>query len=170
MKLLERTIERLLLASRWLLVVFYAGLGLALIIYAVTFVKTLVTVAFEAFQVSEDGMILAMLTLIDAALVASLTVMVMIAGYENFVGSFEESSRTDISWLGKLDAGGLKIKLASSIVAISSVHLLQVFLNVEKYDNTKIMWLVIVQLTFVACAVLLGYLEKIMAGTKHSPD
>src|SRR6058998_2600018 len=106
----------------------------------------LVTVAFEALTIDEDGMILAMLGLIDAALVASLAVMVMIVGYENFVGSFEESAGTNISWLGKVDSGGLKIKLASSIVAISSIHLLQVFLNVEKYDNTKIMWLVILQL------------------------
>ena len=167
MKLVERAIERVLLASRWLLVVFYVGLGLALIVYAVTFIKQLGDLAYEALRIDEDGMILAMLTLIDAALVASLAVMVMIAGYENFVGSFADSEGTNISWLGKLDSGGLKIKLASSIAAISSIHLLQVFLNVEKYDNAKIMWLIIMQLTFVVCAVLLGQVERIMAKTKQ---
>lgn len=166
MKALEIAIERLILASRWILVVFYIGLGLALVVYAVTTVKQFIDIALRAFQIDEDGMILAMLGLIDAALVASLTVMVMISSYENFVGRFEESSSTQISWLGKLDSGSLKIKVAVSIVAISSIHLLQVFLNIEKYDNAKIMWLLLVQLTFVGSALLLGHLEKIMAKLK----
>jgi uncharacterized protein (TIGR00645 family) len=166
MKSLEIAIQRLILASRWILVVFYVGLGLALIVYAVTFVKQFIQIAFSALEINEDGMIQAMLGLIDAALVASLAVMVMISGYENFVNRFEESAGTQIPWLGKLDSGGLKVKLATSIVAISSIHLVQVFLNIEKYDNAKIMWLLLVQLAFVISALLLGHLEKIMARLK----
>ena len=111
-------------------------------------------------------MILAMLGLIDAALVASLIVMVMLSSYENFVGRFDETDRRSSPGSGKLDSGSLKIKVAASIVAISSIHLLQVFLNVQQYDNTKVMWLVLLHLTFVVSALLLGYLEKIMANLK----
>ena len=69
-----------------------------------------------------------MLALIDAALVASLVVMVMISGYENFVSRFD-NREGELEWLGKIDAGSLKVKVASTIVAISSIHLLQIFLN-----------------------------------------
>jgi uncharacterized protein (TIGR00645 family) len=166
MKPLELAVERLILASRWILVIFYIGLGLALAIYAASFLKQFVEIALHAFALDEAGMILAMLGLIDAALVASLIVMVMISSYENFVSRFEDTSDTKISWLGKLDSGSLKIKVASSIVAISSIHLLQVFLNIDTYDNAKIMWLLLLHLTFVVSALLLGYLEKIMTRLK----
>jgi uncharacterized protein (TIGR00645 family) len=167
-KPIELAIERLILASRWILVVFYIGLGLALAVYAVSFVKQFIEVALHVLERDEAGMILDMLGLIDAALVASLIVMVMISSYENFGSRFEESHAADtqLSWLGKLDSGSLKIKVAASIVAISSIHLLQVFLNVETYDNVKIMWLLLLHLTFVVSALLLGYLEKIMARLK----
>jgi uncharacterized protein (TIGR00645 family) len=66
-----------------------------------------------------------------------------------------------LHWLGKLDSGSLKIKVASSIVAISSIHLLQIFLNAERYDNAKIMWFTIMHLTFVLSAILLGVLDRI---------
>jgi uncharacterized protein (TIGR00645 family) len=132
MKPLELAVERLILASRWILVVFYIGLGLALALYAVSFLKQFVEIAQHVLELDEAGMILAMLGLIDAALVASLIVMVMISSYENFVSRFEEAGETELSWLGKLDSGSLKIKVASSIVAISSIHLLQVFLNAQQ--------------------------------------
>ena len=166
MKTLELAVERLILASRWILVVFYVGLGLALALYAVSFLKQFAEIALHVVELDEAGMILAMLGLIDAALVASLVVMVMISSYENFVSRFDEASDTQLSWLGKLDSGSLKIKVASSIVAISSIHLLQVFLNAQQYDNAKIMWLLLLHMTFVVSALLLGYLEKIMAKLK----
>ena len=110
-------------------------------------------------------MILAMLSLIDAALVASLIVMVMISSYENFVSRFEEQTQ-DLSWLGKMDSGSLKIKVASAIVAISSIHLLQVFMNVQQYENGKVMWLTLMHLAFIASAVFLGLLDRISGGAK----
>ncbi|WP_075215986.1 TIGR00645 family protein [Mongoliimonas terrestris] len=165
MKSLEIFIERVILASRFVLVVFYVGLGLALAVYAVSFLKKLWKVAANVFTLSDAEMILAMLALIDAALVASLLVMVMISSYENFVSRFD-NDEADISFLGKLDSGSLKIKVASSIVAISSIHLLQVFLNADKYQNDRIMWLTILHMAFVVSAVLLGILEKLMAKPK----
>ncbi|HEY0125194.1 MAG TPA: TIGR00645 family protein [Rhizobium sp.] len=165
MKSLELLIERIILSSRWILVVFYLGLVAALAVYAVSFGYKFLKVAANVFQYDEAGMILAILSLIDAALVASLIVMVMISGYENFVSRFDEADG-EVSFLGKLDSGSLKIKVASSIVAISSIHLLQVFLNAGQYENDKLMWLTIIHLTFVVSALMLGYLERIMAKAK----
>jgi uncharacterized protein (TIGR00645 family) len=160
MKSVELAIERLFLGARWILVIFYAGLGVALGLYAVTFCFKLAKLFQGALGMDEAEMILAMLGLIDAALVASLMLMVMISSYENFVSRFDDT-KTDLSWLGKLDAGSLKVKVASAIVAISSIHLLQVFLNANQYADSKIMWLTFMHLAFVISAVALGYLDKI---------
>lgn len=161
MKSLETVVERIILGSRWILVVFLLGLAVALAVYAVSFGLKLWKVMVSALVYDEADMILAMLGLIDAALVASLLVMVMIASYENFVGRFDDHD-AEIHWLGKLDSGSLKIKVASSIVAISSIHLLQVFLNAREYTDTQIMWQVIMHITFVVSALMLGVLDKIM--------
>lgn len=165
MKSLEVLIERLILSSRWLLVAFYIGLVGALAVYAVSFGYKLIKVAQSVFTYDEADMIMAMLGLIDAALVASLIVMVMVAGYENFVSRFDDAN-ADVSFLGKLDAGSLKIKVASSIVAISSIHLLQIFLNANQYENGKLMWYMLIHLAFVVSAVMLGVLEWLTAKEK----
>ncbi|AZN73189.1 TIGR00645 family protein [Georhizobium profundi] len=166
MKSMELLIERVILSARWILVVFYVGLAAALAIYAVSFIYKLAKVAVDVFTLDDSDMILAMLGLIDAALVASLIVMVMISGYENFVSRFDKTDNDEISWLGKLDAGSLKIKVASSIVAISSIHLLQIFLNMQQYDGTRLMWATLIHLAFVVSALLLGFLEQIMTKLK----
>jgi uncharacterized protein (TIGR00645 family) len=163
MKPLELLVERIILSSRWLLVVFYLGLVAALAVYGVSFGYKFWKVAINVLNYDEADMILAMLGLIDAALVASLIVMVMISGYENFVSRFDEEEDTDVSFIGKLDSGSLKIKVASSIVAISSIHLLQVFLNANQHDNWKLVLLTAIHLAFVISAVMLGLLERIMA-------
>ena len=165
MKSLELFVERIILAARWILVVFYLGLAAALLVYAASFIGKFLKIAGSVMTFGEAEMILAMLGLIDAALVASLVVMVMISGYENFVSRFEEHNG-EVSFLGKLDAGSLKIKVASSIVAISSIHLLQVFLNSEQYDTTKLVVLTGIHLAFVLSAVMLGFLERLMAKKK----
>ncbi|ESQ93791.1 TIGR00645 family protein [Asticcacaulis benevestitus] len=166
---LEYLIERVILGSRWLLVIFILGLAAALAVYGISFCVKLYTIALHTFDYDPNEMILAMLALIDAALVASLIVMVMISSYENFVSRFDANDHEDkdqVSFLGKLDSGSLKIKVASSIVAISSIHMLQVFLNLEKYENEKIMLIIAMHLTFVVSALLLGFLEKMNAKPK----
>ena len=94
------------------------------------------------------------LSLVDMSLVGGLTIMVMLSGYENFVSRIDiDDGEEKLSWLGKLDAGSLKQKVAASIVAISSIHLLQIFMNATQIDNTKLMWYVIMHLTFVLSAI-----------------
>ncbi len=159
MKQLEIFVERIILASRWLLVAFYIGLGLALALYAVTFAGKLWDFASHITELGETETILKVLGLIDAALIASLVVMVIISGYENFVSRFDNEE--DVHWLGQIDAGSLKIKVASTIVAISSIHLLQIFLNVPQYDNWHIMWYTLLHLTFIVSALFLAIIDRV---------
>ena len=166
MKSIENAIEAVIMAARWLLVVFYLGLGAALVIYAIAFVYKFIKIAGSVFDLEEGEMILAMLGLIDAALVASLLVMVMISSYENYVSRLENAN-AELSWLGKLDSGSLKIKVASSIVAISSIHLLQVFLNAQQYTDTKIVMFMLLHMTFVVSALLLAFVDRISSKTKE---
>lgn len=159
MKQLEIMVERVILASRWLLVAFYIGLGLALVFYAITFGIKLFDFGAKLFVIDETEAILKVLGLIDAALIASLVVMVIISGYENFVSRFDHDD--DVHWLGQIDAGSLKIKVASTIVAISSIHLLQIFLNVPTYTNEQIFWYTMLHLTFIVSALFLALIDKI---------
>jgi uncharacterized protein (TIGR00645 family) len=170
LKSAEHAVEGIILASRWLLVVFYLGLATALGLYAISFVRKLWEYFTKVMVLEETDAILKILSLIDASLVASLVVMVIISGYENFVSRFDNVSESDaeLSWLGKIDASSLKIKVASTIVAISSIHLLQVFLNADKYTDSKIMWLTVVHMAFVASALLLAYIDRIMSSTKKT--
>ncbi|QQR39987.1 TIGR00645 family protein [Devosia rhizoryzae] len=159
MKSLEIFVERIILASRWLLVAFYIGLGLALATYALTFFVKLWDFASHFTTLGETETILKILGLIDAALIASLVVMVIISGYENFVSRFDNEE--EVHWLGQIDAGSLKVKVASTIIAISSIHLLQIFLNVPNYDDNQILWYTVLHLTFILSALCLAWIDKI---------
>ncbi|AZO74344.1 MAG: TIGR00645 family protein [Mesorhizobium sp.] len=165
MKRLELAIESVILASRWLLVAFYLGLGLALATYALSFGKKLYEFVMSVFTLGDTDTILKMLGLIDAALVASLVVMVIISGYENFVSRFDAQDG-EVHWLGTIDVGSLKVKVASTIVAISSIHLLQVFLNHASYTSDQLMWLTVMHLAFVFSALMLAYIDRVMALAK----
>ncbi len=164
MKSLEQFVERVILASRWLLVVFYIGLAIALALYAVVFGYKLWEFATHLFAFDEAESILKILGLIDAALIASLVVMVIISGYENFVSRFDEGD--SVHWLGEIDAGSLKIKVASTIVAISSIHLLQIFLNTQQYTSEQLMWYTLIHLAFVFSALFLAFIDRVAAMTK----
>jgi uncharacterized protein (TIGR00645 family) len=167
MKRLELAIESIILASRWLLVIFYLGLGLALAVYAVSFGAKLYEFFATVLVLDDTATILKILGLIDAALVASLVVMVIISGYENFVSRFDQHEG-EVHWLGTIDVGSLKVKVASTIVAISSIHLLQVFLNHATYTTDQLMWLTIMHLAFVVSALMLAYIDRVMAIAKGS--
>jgi uncharacterized protein (TIGR00645 family) len=159
--MMERTIERLLFASRWILAPVYLGLSLALVALGIKFFMELFHLLTGVFATGEAELVLILLGLVDMVLVGSLIVMVMFSGYENFVSRIEAKGTDALDWLGKLDAGTLKLKVAASIVAISSIHLLRVFMNAQHTDNDKILWYVILHLTFVVSALLLGVLDRI---------
>lgn len=166
---IERLIERTLYSARWLLVPMYLCLAVVLIAFTIRFGIELVHLFdYALFGKSEADLILAALSLVDLTLVGSLVVMVMISGYENFVSRIELGEDDEkLSWLGKLDSGTLKVKVAASIVAISSIHLLKSFMDADKVTNDKLMWLVIIHLTFVVSAVLMGWLDKLSFSNKN---
>jgi uncharacterized protein (TIGR00645 family) len=151
-------------------VVFYLGLGVALATYALSFGKKLYEFLLTAFTLGDTDTILKMLGLIDAALVASLVVMVIISGYENFVSRFDDQDGGGVHWLGTIDVGSLKVKVASTIVAISSIHLLQVFLNSVSYTTDQLMWLTIIHLAFVISALMLAYIDRLMGLGKSKKE
>jgi uncharacterized protein (TIGR00645 family) len=167
--MMERAIEKLLFASRWILAPVYLGMSLALVALGIKFFMELWHLLATVFTTSEADLVLILLALVDMVLVGSLIVMVMFSGYENFVSSLDvEENGEKLSWLGKLDANSLKLKVASSIVAISSIHLLRAFMKTPDYisdDNSDaLMWLVIIHLTFVVSAVMMGVLDRITSG------
>ena len=147
---------------RWLLAPIYFGLSLALIALGIKFFQELFHVLPIVLAIEESDIVLKVLSLVDITLVGSLIIMVMLSGYENFVSKIDvDEAQEKLGWMGKLDAGTLKIKVAASIVAISSIHLLQAFMNLQEIPNDKLQWYVILHMTFVFSALLLGYLDKI---------
>ncbi|MGO9004912.1 MAG: TIGR00645 family protein [Beijerinckiaceae bacterium] len=165
---LERIIERVLFASRWLLVPLYLGLAALLIVFSIHFFRELMHLFERALSLGETEIILGTLGLIDLVLVAGLVVMVMLAGYENYVSRLDvrETERT-ISWLGKLDTGTLKLKVAASLVAISAIQLLRGFMEVETLADDKLLWMTIIHLTFVVSALLLAVMDRLMVREQH---
>ena len=90
--------------------------------------------------------------------------MVMMSGYENFVSQLDVPDEDEkLSWLGKMDSTSLKMKIAASIVAISSIHLLKIFMNAENTDNDKLMWYVIIHMTFVLSALGMTFADRMNA-------
>ncbi len=149
-------------ASRWILAPVYLGLSLALFALFIKFYQELYHFLPHILEIDESVLILNLLTLIDLTLVGSLIVIVMFSGYENFVSRMDIcESAEKLDWLGSHDYGSLKMKVAASIVAISSIHLLKIFMNIQETDNDKLVWYVLIHLTLVASALFMGYLDKI---------
>lgn len=162
---MERFIENTMYAARWLLAPVYIGLSLALLALTIKFFQEIFHILPDIFSVAEADLVLVLLSLIDMALVGGLLVMVMFSGYENFVSQLDiEEGKEKLSWLGKMDAGSLKNKVAASIVAISSIHLLRIFMDLKNIPDNKLMWYVVIHLTFVLSAFAMGYLDKL---TRH---
>jgi len=158
----EKIMERCMYASRWVLAPVYLGLSLALFALMIKFYQELYHFIPHIFEIDESQLILKLLTLIDLTLVGSLVVIVMFSGYENFVSQMDIGNEVEkLDWLGSHDYGSLKMKVAASIVAISSIHLLKIFMNVQETDNDKLMWYVLIHLTLVISALFMGYLDKI---------
>ena len=168
--MLEKQFERIMYASRWLLAPIYIGLSLGLLLLGIKFFQEVIHIFPTVLSIKETDLVLFILSMVDIALVGGLIVMVMFSGYENFVSRLNiDENAEKLSWLGKLDSGSLKQKVAASIVAISSIHLLQKFMNIssEPFVNniqateTQLMWYVIIHLTFVLSALGMAWVDKI---------
>jgi uncharacterized protein (TIGR00645 family) len=159
---IEGALEALLFASRWLMAPFYLGLVVGLAALLVTFVHELIAQLPLLLSLKEADVILWLLALIDLSLVGNLLLTVILAGYENFVSKMEAKDHPDWpGWIGKVDFGGMKLKLIASIAAISAIHLLEIFMTPEKLDVTTLGWLLAIQLTVVVSGVLLAAMDYI---------
>lgn len=164
---MEKVVEQLLYRSRWILAPIYLGLSIALVALGIKFFQEVIHLIIHIISLKEADMVLVVLSLIDMAMVGGLIVMVMMSGYENFVSALDvQEGEEKLSWLGTMDSSSLKAKIAASIVAISSIHLLKVFMNTENIDNDKILWYVIVHITFVLSAFAMGFLDIIAARSR----
>jgi uncharacterized protein (TIGR00645 family) len=176
--MIERMIENILFSSRWLLAPFYLGLVVALAMMLITFVAK--TIKFVSMVITgtlagfsggvgptENDVILGVLSMIDLTLAASLVIIVIFSGYENFVSKLEEDQHRDWpEWMGKIDFTGLKLKLLSSIVAISAIQLLKVFMEPQKVTDRDLWWYVVIHVVFVGSGVVLALTDWIAEGSK----
>jgi uncharacterized protein (TIGR00645 family) len=165
--MIERYLEKFLFASRWLLAPFYVALVVSLAGLLIKAMQELFHFMTTAVAASESDVILGVLALVDLTLTGSLIVIVIFSGYENFVSKIDEASHRDWpEWMGKIDFTGLKLKLLSSIVAISAIQLLKSFMNVRNVSDRDLMWLVIIHVVFVSSGILLALTDKI-SGESH---
>lgn len=175
--MIARTLERGLFASRWLMAPFYVGLVGGLVLLLIKFVQELVHLAEEVFVASESQVLLGVLSLIDLSLTANLVLLVIFSGYENFVSRMDlvdQSERPE--WMGKIDFSGLKLKLIASIVAISAIQLLKVFMDIGAVQDRDVMWMTIVHVVFVLSGAVLALSDWLTGDTpgpgggKRAPD
>jgi uncharacterized protein (TIGR00645 family) len=163
----EGLLEKAIFASRWILAPFYLGLALALFVLLIKFVFEFAHIAMHAFDATESQVILGLLALVDLTLTGSLIVIVIFSGYENFVSKINHSGHKDWpEWMGTIDFTALKLKLLSSIVAISAIQLLKQFMAVSNISDRDLFWLVIIHVVFVISSVLLALSDR-LSGSDH---
>jgi uncharacterized protein (TIGR00645 family) len=165
----ERLLERLLTASRWLLAPFFLGLALGIVILLIKFVQEFYHLARRALTITEPEAILGMLSLVDLALTGALVLIVIFSGYENFVSKIDHTAeRRWPEWMGSIDFTALKIKLLGSIVAISAVQLLKQFMTVSTASDRDLIWYAAIHVVFVISSVLLALSDRISGDIKSA--
>jgi uncharacterized protein (TIGR00645 family) len=170
MKKLELHVETMIFRSRWLLAPFYVGLILAILALLVKFSKELLNLVLNVFSLSSDQTIVSILTLVDTSLIATLLLIIIFSGYENFVSKIAFGEHEDRPvWMGKVGFSDLKLKLIGAIVAISAVELLKAFINAEHVSTEVMAWKVGIHLTFVVSGVLFALTDWISSrkGGEH---
>ena len=187
---LERRLESFLYHSRWLLAPFYVGLVASLVVLGFAFLKELLDLFHQllvdllsfvpsenvAAQAWADKAILGVLTLIDLSLAGNLLLIVIFSGYENFVSQIDTGSSQDRPrWMGNIDFAGLKMRLISSIIAISAISLLRVFLQLIQADDgrvglevERIRWLVVTHGVFVLSGTMFAVMDWLGARTERT--
>ena len=161
--LLELLLEHGLFRARWLLAPFYVGLVVAIGALLVVFGYELFHQLSGFLSMTPAKAILMVLSLIDLSLAGNLLLIVIFSGYENFVSKIHVGDVEDRpGWMGTVDFSGLKMKLIASIVAISAISLLGAFMELaegDALDERRLMWMVVIHLTFVASGVFLAVMD-----------
>ena len=177
---IEDVLERSMFASRWLMAPVYVVLSLSLAFIMIKVLQeffiqiidydpaTQGWIFFKFFHANLKEMLLFVLRLVDMALIGNLVLMIIFAGYENFVSKIDiaRDSEDKPAWMGKVDFSGLKLKLVASIVAISGINLLEAFMDIKNHSDTEIKWQIIIHLVFIVSGVLLALMDYIASKTK----
>ena len=171
LKNLERYLERTIFNSRWILAPFYLGLVLGIILLFIKFIQKTFMMFTTVVNASVSDVIVNILVLVDLSLVASLLLIIIFSGYEIFVSKIDTGDHVDRpSWMGKVDFSGLKLKVIGAIVAISAIDLLKSFMDIpnelSEAEADKLMWKVIIHMTFVLSGLLFALMDKIVGDTK----
>ncbi|MFY4730662.1 TIGR00645 family protein [Nitrospira sp. BLG_2] len=163
----EAFFESIVFASRWIQAPLYAGLIVAELLYAYKFLIELWEMVTHIHKMEETVFMLGVLGLIDVTMVANLLTMVVIGGYATFVSKLDLEHHPDRpDWLTHVDPGTIKIKLAASLIGISSIHLLKGFVDVANENPEHLKWKIFIHMTFLASAILLAWTDKIMQKDK----
>jgi uncharacterized protein (TIGR00645 family) len=166
---MEKILEKFLFSSRWLLAPFYVGLVVALVMLLLKAAQELVHFVVSGLRSTEADIIVGALSLVDLTFTASLIVIVIFSGYENFVSKIDADEHKDWpEWMGKIDFTGLKLKLMSSIVAISAIQVLKAFMNIKNLSDRELMWYVALHLVFVGSGLVLALTDR-MSEAGHRP-
>jgi uncharacterized protein (TIGR00645 family) len=166
----KNVMSNILFGSRWLQLPLYLGLIVAQAVYVFFFGVELVHMVQHAFTLKEADIMLIVLGLIDVVMISNLLIMVIVGGYETFVSRLNlEGHPDEPDWLSHVNANLLKVKLATAIIGISSIHLLKTFINAENLTDKVLLWQTIIHMTFVLSAVAIAYIDKLMThpDTKH---
>ncbi len=164
---IEATFESIVFASRWIQAPLYGGLIVAELLYAYKFLLELWEMVLHINKMDETVFMLGVLGLIDVTMVANLLTMVIIGGYATFVSKLDLEQHPDRpDWLTHVDPGTIKIKLAASLIGISSIHLLKGFVDVANENPEHLKWKIFIHMTFLASAILLAWTDKIMQKDK----
>jgi uncharacterized protein (TIGR00645 family) len=169
-KTIERNLEFGIFASRWLLAPFYAGLSISLLLLLFTFVREFVEFIPEALHSSPSYVIVTVLSLVDIVMVANLVLLIVFAGYEIFISKIDTSNSEDRpDWMGMVSFSDLKIKLMGTIVAISGIELLKIFVNIKAHEPNEIYMRIGLHLAFVVSGVLFAVMDRISSGHEAVP-
>ena len=165
---MQTILDKAILASRHILVVFFLGLAVALALYAARFAWKVWKFGMALLEAEDNDLLLGLLYLLDSALVATLVATVAIASYDSLVSRLADGARAQkVDWVAEgADPGNLKIKLATAIIAISSIHLLQIFLKVQSYSDREITWGLIIHGAFLTGGICLAVMDKLEGTTK----
>jgi len=168
MPALERAIETLIFASRWVLAPFFLGLLVAMVVLLFKFMKELLDLVLNILTTSDYDVVISILTLVDTALIAVLLLIIVFSGYESFVSRINTHDHEDRpAWMGKVGFADLKLKLIGAIVAISAVELLKAFLVSQNYTDSQLAWKVGIHLTFVLSGVFFAITDYIAESGKR---
>ncbi len=167
MNKIENIFEKIIFSSRWIQAPIYGGLIVGSALYAYKFLVELIHLCATIGTISEEVLMLGILTLVDISMVLNLLIMVIIGGYATFVSRMNLQNHEDRpDWLEKIDAGTLKVKLAGALVGISGIHLLKSFININNKDFQQVQWQIVIHAVFLFSTLLLAYTEKVLHSSK----